>query len=115
MLKTKTVISSVTISPITCSHGHVFYPKVLSDGTITSPDKCPQRNCRVYLDSKRVLKGIAKRELNLKLHTKSAITDPLLSKIVIQNNRPSCKICNIVFFDQTNLDSHNKRLHQQSY
>lgn len=116
MQKTK----SITISPITCSKGHTFYPTVLSDGTIKKQIKCPVRYCRVYLDKQRVLKGLAKRKLNLNLRTKNTITfhkvpiaDKLTDKTVQMIERPRCTICNLVFYDQKNLDIHNKRLHQQ--
>jgi len=105
MQKTK----QVTINPITCSKGHTFYPRVLSNGTITKYEKCIVRNCRVYLNAKRVKDGLIKRKLNL-------IHKPKLVKIIptsVINERPYCKICNFTFYDEQNFEKHNKRLHQR--
>lgn len=108
MSKNKTV----TISPITCSKGHTFYPKVLPDGTINIPDKCMIRSCRVYLDKKRVQKGIETRLLNLKLHH-TKVNAKLPDRTFDNVERPRCSICNLTFYDQQNLITHNKRLHQR--
>lgn len=107
---------AVTIYPITCSKGHTFYPKVLPDGTVSSPDKCMIRSCRVYLDSNRVKKGLEKRKLNLRIKKQPVVpTITNYKKILEMPERPRCNICNLVFYDQQNLINHNKRLHQQSY
>lgn len=113
MSKIKT-LPSVLVYPITCSKGHTFYPRVLPDGIVSKPNKCLIRDCRVYLDTERVKKGLAKRQLNLGHVSKPKIKkmiNPTIVKMTI--DRPRCTICNIVFYDEENLKKHNKRLHQQ--
>jgi len=116
MLKTRQII----IRPITCSKGHTFYPKVMPSGEIKKYDRCIERDCRVYLDTNRVLNGKKKRQENLKLHVKNPITytknrvaDKITSSTVQRIERPRCSICNLTFYDEQNLTTHNKRLHPQ--
>ena len=110
-----TKTKQITISPITCSKGHTFYPKVLPTGEIQIYLKCPVRDCRVYLDSKSVKLKLMKKNLNLKNRWKKH--NPVKTKTVqvIKNieERPVCRICNLTFYDQKNFETHNKRLHQQ--
>lgn len=107
--------NQVTISPITCSKGHTFYPKVLPTGEIQIYLRCPEKSCRVFLDSKSVKINKMKRELNLRNRWKN--TKPktvIIKKIIDINERPICRICNLTFYDQKNFETHNKRLHQQN-
>lgn len=107
MSKTK----PVTVHSITCSKGHTFYPRVMPTGIVKLPDKCIIRNCRVYLDHKRVQKGLQKRRLNL--HRPVKAKPVLKTRVINIVERPICLICNVTFFDEKNFEQHNKRMHQQ--
>lgn len=109
MSKTKLV----TISPLKCPKGHVFYPKVLPDGTVKNYVKCPERFCRAILDRERVKQGILARSKHLNTNKKPKPVKPIKTVTVNFKERPHCTICNITFYDQKNLETHNQRLHRQ--
>lgn len=107
MSKTKLV----TISPVSCPKGHTFYPKVLPDGTVKNYEKCPVRFCRAIIDRERVKQGIINRTQHLR--KKPVKVKPIKTVTVNFKEKPMCPICKVIFYDTKNLESHNKRMHQQ--
>lgn len=98
----QTDLKPVTVYPIFCPKGHVFYPKINDDGTINKPIKCIKVNCRILLDRNKVKTNILKRSANL-LNSPNKLD---------KEKHPYCKICKIYLYDQANYNKHFRRLHK---
>ena len=94
-------MSLIEVESIRCINGCEFFPKVLPDGTIKKYDRC--RKCRIYLDRKKVKRGINLRKKHL---------IPGVKKDRVGRIHPVCKLCKITLYDQVTLDKHNGRLHK---
>lgn len=94
-----------------CPKGHIFYPKVLPDGTVKIYEKCPVRFCRAIIDRERVKQGIKNRTQHLKYIIKPKPKPKTVS--IHFKERPICTICKVTFYDTNNFEKHNKRMHHQ--
>ena len=95
-------MKQIIINPIQCINGCLFYPQILPDGTVKKYDRC--RICRIYLDRKKVSKGIEQRK-------KYLIAGAFKQTATLEH--PVCKSCKVTFWDQKTLKKHIMRLHVQ--
>ena len=92
-------MSQIQIESIKCINGCEFFPKILPNGTIKKYDRC--RICRIYLDRKKVERGIQRKKKYL-IHGQHR--PPV-------KTHPKCTICDIILWDEQVLKKHKERLH----
>ena len=91
----------VSIKQIQCPKKHLFFPKINSSGKIIIPTKCPIRNCRMNLISKR------------RYRTKEEILkqNRINAKKCYKKNKLFCKKCEMQFSTRQGKQLHDKRRH----